>query len=49
MLAVERLNIEIEKYRKKETAAEDNIDWTLPISTVPKTGSPPFHFVYSSP
>jgi hypothetical protein len=38
MLAVEKLNIEIERYRKKETAAEDNIDWTLPVTTAPKTG-----------
>src|ERR1041385_7788435 len=38
MLAVERLNIEVERYRKKETEVEDNIDWSLPLTVAPKSG-----------
>lgn len=44
MLAVERLNVEIEKYRKKESQVEDNIDWSLPVTTTPKTGT---HLLYT--
>jgi len=36
---VERLNVEIERYKKKETEVEDNIDWTTPFTTGPKTGA----------